>query len=54
MDVEKLLALAGKYGLVPIGALYFMFKLQAFMETQIAQNASTLELLRQLVELHRK
>lgn len=53
MDLEKLLALISKYGLVPVAAIYFMFKLQGFMETQIAQNATVVELLRQLVEAHK-
>lgn len=52
MDLEKLLALATKYGLFPIAALYFMFKLQSYMEQQIAQNTTVIELLRQLISLH--
>lgn len=54
MDLEKLLAVAAKYGMLPVAALYFMFKLQGFMETQIAQNATMVELLRQLVEMHKR
>lgn len=54
MDLEKVLLLVSKYGIVPVSAIWFMFKLQSFMEQQVAQNATSIELLRQLISLHMK
>lgn len=54
MDLDKLFAFAGKFGFAGVVAVWFMWKAQAFFDAMAANNATQIELLRQLVQLHQR
>jgi len=52
MDVDKLILLIKTLGFPIVVAIWFLWKFQTFMETQISQQTTMIELLRRLVEIH--
>lgn len=54
MDLDKLFAFAGKFGFAGVVAVWFMWKAQAFFDSMTANQATVVELLRQLVALHQR
>ena len=53
MDFDKLIAIVKSLGFPAAIAIWFLWVIQAFFTTIIAQNAVVIELLRHLIELHR-
>ena len=53
MNIEALIALISKLGFPIVVAVWFLWKVQEFMESLIVGQTQAIELLRQLVELHK-
>ena len=53
MNLEVLIAFISKLGFPILVAVWFLWKVQAFMEALLVGQTQTIELLRQLVELHK-
>ena len=53
MDLDKLVMLISKLGFPAVVALWFMWKIQGFMDAMVTQQTAMIELLRQLISLHR-
>jgi len=52
MDIEKFIVFFKAVGF-PVGvAVWFLWKIQTFMEAQTANSAAMVELMRQLISLH--
>jgi len=54
MEIDKVIALLGKFGFPTFIAVWFLYKIQIFLDALIAQNATVIELLRQLIQMHAK
>lgn len=54
MDVEKLIAFIKTLGFPVAVAIWFLYKIQNFMDMQTAHQATLIELMRQLIALHAK
>ena len=54
MDFDKLAVIFSKIGFPVAVALWFMFKLQAYLDTMTVQQVQMVQLLQQLIELHRR
>ena len=53
MELEKIVALIKSLGFPTALAIWFLWKIQVFMDALLVQQTQITELLRQLVELHR-
>lgn len=53
MDFDKLIATFKAVGFPTAIAIWFLWKIQGFMEAMVANQAAMVELLRQLVEMHK-
>lgn len=53
MDFDKITAFVKALGFPVAVAVWFMWKVQAFLDILTVQNATMIELLRQLLELHK-
>lgn len=54
MDFDKIAAFVKVLGFPVAIAVWFLWKIQAFLDASVANNSTMIELLRQLVEMHRK
>ena len=54
MDSDKIIAALKTLGLPTALAVWFLWKIQTVMDAILVQQTSITELLRQLVELHRR
>lgn len=54
MDYDKLIAIFKAVGFPTAVAIWFLFKIQIFFDTLISQQATLIELLRQLIVMHQK
>ena len=53
MDLDKITAFLKLIGFPTALAIWFLWKIQGFMDALLIQQTTIIELLRQLVELHR-
>ena len=53
MEFDKILSIVSKLGFPTALAIWFLWKIQAFMDALVVQQTTITELLRQLIELHR-
>lgn len=53
MNLEMLIAFISKLGFPIFVAAWFLWKIQGFMDALLVGQTQTIELLRQLVELHK-
>lgn len=53
MDADKVILLLKTVGFPGAIAIWFLWKIQAFLDALTASNVTMVELLRQLVEMHR-
>lgn len=53
MNLETFIAFISKLGFPIMVAVWFLWKVQSFMESLIVGQVQAIELLRQLVELHK-
>ena len=54
MDWDRFIAFFKTLGFPATVALWFMWKVQGYLDIQTAQNAQLIELVRQLIEMHRR
>jgi hypothetical protein len=53
MDIDKTIALLKAFGFPAAIAVWFLWKIQVFMDALTVSNTQVVELMRQLVELHK-
>jgi hypothetical protein len=53
MDIDKFIVFFKAVGFPAAIAVWFLWKIQAFMEAQMVNSAATVELLRQLISIHK-
>jgi hypothetical protein len=53
MDVDKVIIFFKAVGFPAGVAIWFLWKIQAFMDAQTVNSAATVELLRQMIDLHK-
>lgn len=53
MDPDKYIALLKAFGFPAAIAVWFLWKIQVFMDALLVTQTQSIELLRQLVELHK-
>lgn len=53
MDLDKLTVFVKSLGFPVVMSVWFLWKIQAFMDTMIVQQATVIELLNQLIRVHK-
>jgi len=54
MDIDKLIVLLKTFGFPAVIAIWFLWKIQVFMDALTVSQTQLVELLRQVIELHNK